>query len=115
MNYVELPANNFDAIKTFFCEVFNWSFIDYGRDDIAFADQGLDGGFYRSKLISSSTTIGALIVFYSQSLEQTLQKIDQAGGIINKSIFELPSGRRFHFCEPHCNEYAVWSDLKTMV
>jgi len=115
MNYVELPANDFAAIKAFFGQVFNWSFVDYGSDYIAFSDQGLDGGFYRSQLIASSSTGSALIVFYSQHLEQTQKKIDQAGGTINKPIFEFPGGHRFHFCDPHGNEYAVWSELKTPV
>jgi len=50
------------------------------------------------------------VVFYSKNLEQTLSKVESAGGIIVKSIFSFPGGRRFHFLDPNANEFAVWSD-----
>jgi predicted enzyme related to lactoylglutathione lyase len=50
------------------------------------------------------------VIFYSENLEQTLSKIDQADGIISQIVFEFPGGRRFHFIEPGGNELAVWSD-----
>ncbi|MEM7027934.1 MAG: VOC family protein, partial [Pseudomonadota bacterium] len=52
----------------------------------------------------------ALIVFYSDDLEATLNKIANAGGEITQPIFSFPGGRRFHFTEPSGNELAVWSD-----
>ena len=47
INYVELPAKDFQATKTFFSEAFDWSFADYGIEYIAFSNEGLDG-FYRA-------------------------------------------------------------------
>ena len=35
--------------------------------------------------------------------------LEQAGGRIEKPIFDFPGGRRFHFSEPSGNEFAVWS------
>jgi len=110
INYVELPAKDINATKTFFTAVFGWSFTDYGPEYTAFSDEGLDGGFYQSDLISSSSNGSALIVFYSKSLEKTLSKIECAGGSIIKPVFDFPGGRRFHFSDPNGNEYAVWSD-----
>ena len=52
-----------------------------------------------------------MIVFYSNNLEQTQEKIELAGGTITKSTFSFPGGQRFHFADPTGNEYAVWSDL----
>jgi len=49
-------------------------------------------------------------VFYSESLESTLLKIQEAKGKIIKPIFAFPGGHRFHFSDPNGNEYAVWSD-----
>lgn len=110
INYVELPAKDIDKAKAFFTEVFGWNFVDYGPEYTAFADEGLDGGFFQSDL-SVSTKIGsALIVFYSEDLEQTQSKIEAAGGNMIKPIFSFPGGRRFHFSDPNGNEYAVWSD-----
>ncbi|MEA5466672.1 VOC family protein [Leptothoe sp. PORK10 BA2] len=112
INYVELPAKDIPATKVFFTQVFGWSFEDFGPDYTAFVDQGLDGGFFKSDLASSTKNGGALIVFYSQELEATQAKIEAAGGVIVEPIFSFPGGRRFHFTEPSGNEFAVWSDLE---
>lgn len=110
INYIEYPAKNIDATKRFFETAFGWAFVDYGPDYAAFSNQGLDGGFYRSDLVSDSAKGAALLVFYSQDLESTQRKVEQAGGVISKAIFAFPGGRRFHFTEPSGNEFAVWSE-----
>ena len=84
--------------------------IDYGPKYAAFTDEGLDGGFFKSELNSSSDNGSALIVLYSEKLEATQSKIEKAGGKIVKPIFSFPGGRRFHFTDPNGNEYAVWSE-----
>lgn len=111
INYVEFPANNIQATKAFFETAFHWSFQEYGPDYIAFSNQGIDGGFFKSELISSSKQGAALIVLYSQDLKATQAKIEGAGGVIVKPIFSFPGGCRFHFTEPSGNELAVWSDV----
>jgi len=111
INYVEFPAKQLDATKAFFTQALNWSFVDYGSDYCAFSNEGLDGGFFRSDLNASADNGSALIVFYSEDLESTLSKIENAGGKIIKQIFTFPGGRRFHFSDPSDNEFAVWSDL----
>jgi predicted enzyme related to lactoylglutathione lyase len=110
MNYVEFPAKDLAATKAFFESVFSWSFTDYGPEYTAFENQGLDGGFFKSDLSSSTEKGAALIVFYSNQLEATLAKVEKAGGSIVRPIFSFPGGRRFHFTEPSGNEFAVWSE-----
>lgn len=110
IDYVEFPSRDIEATKTFFAAVFGWQFTDYGPDYTAFNNEGLNGGFYRANLSSSSENGSTLIVFYSRELEQTQQKITKAGGSIVKPTFSFPGGRRFHFADPNGNEYAVWSD-----
>jgi predicted enzyme related to lactoylglutathione lyase len=110
INYIEFGAKNFEKTKAFFSTVFAWSFVDYGPDYVAFSGAGLDGGFYQSDLSSSTKNGGSLIVFFSDSLEQTQSKIKSAGGEIIQSIFDFPGGRRFHFSDPNGNEFAVWSN-----
>ena len=111
ISYVEFPAKNIAVVKAFFTEAFGWSFADYGPDYVAFSNEGIDGGFFKSDLTASTNNGSALIVFYSKELEQTQSKIENAGGSIVKPIFVFPGGRRFHFCDPNGNEYAVWSDI----
>lgn len=112
INYIELPAKDLISVKAFFSEVFGWSFVDYGDTYTAFShtEAGLDGGFFASELTASTQHGSALIIFYSDQLAQTKEKIENAGGAIIQPIFSFPGGRRFHFTDPNGNEYAVWSD-----
>lgn len=110
INYIELPANDLKAIKAFYSSVFGWVFADYGPDYIAFANSGLDGGFYRSSKKSVVADGAALVVLYSKDLQQTQSNIIATGGIVVKPVFSFPGGRRFHFTDPCGNELAVWSE-----
>ncbi|GHA14537.1 glyoxalase [Arenicella chitinivorans] len=110
LNYLELPARDLASTKTFFTNVFGWRFTDYGAEYTAFDNQGLEGGFYQADLVSRSDLGAALAVFYSTDLEQTLAKVEAAGGTVIKPIFAFPGGRRFHFTEPSGSEFAVWSE-----
>ncbi len=113
INYIEFPAKDIKATKAFFSSVFSWSFVDYGPDYVAFEDEGINGGFFKSDLCSSTANGATLVVFYSNELESTEKKIEGAGGSIIRHIFPFPGGRRFHFSDPNGNEYAVWSDTTT--
>ena len=110
MNYVEYPAKDLDATRSFFQNAFGWSFVDYGPDYTSFSGEGMDGGFFRSDLASTTDNGGALVVFFSAQLEETLAKVSAAGGRIIKPVFSFPGGRRFHFTEPSGNEFAVWAE-----
>ncbi len=110
INYVELPAHDLTATKEFFEKTFHWRFEDYGPDYCAFHDAGLDGGFYRANLKSDPLHGGALVVLYSDTLEETLAQVQANGGYIVQAIFDFPGGRRFHFTEPSGNEFAVWGE-----
>ena len=110
INYIELPASDLKAIKQFYSQVFGWVFADYGPDYVAFANSGLDGGFYRSAKQSTTAQGAALVVLYSKNLAETERKIVAAGGQVVKPVFSFPGGRRFHFSDPHGNELAVWSE-----
>ena len=110
IQYIEFPAKDLDASKAFFSSVFGWTFQDFSKDYTAFSDAGLEGGFFESDQAAQTKNGSALLVFYSNDLEATLQKILDAGGKLAKPIFSFPGGRRFHFFEPSENEMAVWSD-----
>ncbi len=112
INYVEFPAKDIEATRNFFTKAFGWSFVDYGPDYTAFSDEGIDGGFFRADLSASTKNGSALIVFYSEDLNQTQAKVEAAGGVILQPIYSFPGGRRFHFAEPSGNEFSVWSDVE---
>lgn len=108
LDYVEFASADLSATKAFFEKAFGWSFVDYGPQYTAFSGEGLDGGFYQAPLRSLQAAGAALLVFYSDDLERTLEKVAAAGGVVVKPIFDFPGGRRFHFTEPSGNEFAVW-------
>ena len=107
IDYIELKANDLNAVKSFYSQAFEWTFQDYEPDYTAFSNSGLQGGFQRTE---EQIVNGALVVLYSNKLELSLEKIRSAGGEISKDIFSFPGGRRFHFLDPVGNELAVWSD-----
>ena len=110
INYLEFPARDIDATKAFFSRAFGWTFTDYGPDYTAFDGAGIDGGFFRATQTASTATGSVLVVLYSADLAQTQAGIEAAGGTIVKPAYAFPGGRRFHFCDPSGNEYAVWSE-----
>lgn len=110
INYVEFPASDLLATKQFFEDAFSWSFEDFGPDYSAFSNAGIDGGFFRSDLCSRTDNGSALVVFYSDNLEVTKEKVEAVGGRIVAEIFPFPGGRRFQFLDPSGNEFGVWSD-----
>ncbi len=113
IDYIEFPATDIDATKSFYEQVFGWTFKDYGPDYTSFRDGRLAGGFNAESHpagASTGQTHGALIVIYAAALEDTHAKVQSAGGKIVREIFSFPGGRRFHFADPSGNELAVWSE-----
>ncbi|MDQ6435941.1 VOC family protein [Mesorhizobium sp. LHD-90] len=108
LDYLEMPASRgtLDSVKAFYSAAFSWSFTDYGPTYSAF-DEGLEGGFQAD---SAEAVQKPLPVLYSESLEETLEAVEAAGGKIVKPIFSFPGGRRFHFVDPGGNELAVWGE-----
>jgi uncharacterized protein len=113
MDYIEFPATDIAAIKTFYSHVFGWKFEDYGPSYTTFHDGRLAGGFNAEAEpagASANKTRGTLVVIYAASLEATYAKVKEAGGKIVRETFAFPGGRRFHFSDPNGNELAVWSE-----
>lgn len=107
IQYVEFLSKDFATVKKFYTEAFDWEFTDYGPEYTAFSGENIDGGFAVGEAVKGSI----VPILYSNKLEETKQKVEQANGIITKEIFTFPGGRRFHFSDPDDNELAVWSDV----
>ncbi|HEX9923867.1 MAG TPA: VOC family protein [Anaerolineae bacterium] len=106
IQYVEFLSKDLPRIKKFYQDAFQWTFTDYGPEYTAFEGEYVDGGFTPGEPVKGSV----LVILYSEKLEETLEKVRQAGGAIVKDIFSFPDGRRFHFVDMDGNELAVWSD-----
>jgi uncharacterized protein len=105
IDYVELPAGDLAATKSFYAAAFGWGFTDYGPTYAGFEGAGLDGGLAGGE--AASTTV-PLVILKADDLEAALGRVEAAGGTITAPIFEFPGGRRFHFRDPAGNELGVW-------
>ena len=108
--YVEFHAADLEKTKTFFKEVFGWTFTDYGPDYASFVDGQIAGGFFHSDKRASIAAGSALVVIFHPRLEEALRRVVEHGGKITQEIFSYPGGRRFHFTEPSGNELSVCSE-----
>jgi predicted enzyme related to lactoylglutathione lyase len=107
IDYIEMPADDIEAGKAFYRDVFGWTFTDYGPDYTSFSDGRLAGGLRKESEVPAA---GILVVLYALDLEAVEAEVREHGGRITRETFEFPGGRRFHFKDPAGNELAVWSD-----
>jgi predicted enzyme related to lactoylglutathione lyase len=103
--YVELPSTNVATLKTFYGQLFGWTFQDYGDDYAAIEDAGVDGGFNGD---AAGKSKAPLVIIESIDIQATLEQVKAAGGTITMPIYGYPGGRRFHFIDPSGNELAVF-------
>ena len=104
INYVELPAANIAAAKSFYSSVFGWTLTDFGPTYAATTTGDVDLGLEGNR---SEATTAPLPVIEVADLEAALAAVTRAGGRIVKPIFSFPGGRRFQFLDPNGNEMAV--------
>ena len=110
IDYLEFPAINMQATKSFYSDVFGWEFIDYGPEYSAFSKAGIEGGFFQSEQSANTENGSVLVVIYSGNIIETQTKIEKAGGVVVKPVFTFPGGQRLHFVDPNGNELGVWTD-----
>jgi uncharacterized protein len=108
--YIEFQASDLEKTKAFFSTVFGWTFTDYGPDYTCFNDGRMSGGFTRSDKSAAMAKGAPLVVLINPKLEDTLQRVVDAGGKVTQPIFSYPGGRRFHFTEPSGNELSVCAE-----
>nr|CAD6413535.1 glyoxalase/bleomycin resistance/extradiol dioxygenase family protein [Rhizobium sp. Q54] len=108
IDYIEMNVRDIEGAKQFYGEAFAWTFTDYGPDYCEFRDGRLSGGFARTHTVTPKG--GPLVILFAADLEETLSRVEKAGGSISRPIFSFPGGRRFHFVDPEGYELGVWSD-----
>ena len=88
-------------------------FTDYGPEYAALTNAGLEDGFLLPYQTVSTDNGSALLVFYSDDLEQTQADILSAGGSVLKPIFAFLGGWHCYFTNPKCNKYAIGRTVVT--
>ena len=104
INFVELPARDLAASKTFYGTVFGWDLTDFGPSYACTMTGDVDLGLQGD---ASEATGAPLAVIAVDDLEAALAAVEAAGGTVTKPIFAFPGGRRFHFTDPSGLELAV--------
>lgn len=106
IDYIEMGVADIERSKTFYGDVFGWTFTDYGPTYCEFSDGRLKGGFTTAVEPEPG---GPLVVLYGDDLVAMQDRIEAAGGQIIKAVFDFPGGQRFHFVDPDGYELAVWT------
>ncbi|MEM7230025.1 MAG: VOC family protein [Planctomycetota bacterium] len=111
INYIEISVTDMNAAQSFYAAAFDWTFTDYAPVYAGICKPG--GGEYGGLcVVDQVTTGGPLVILFSRDLDDTLQRVRDAGGVIVTEPFDFPGGRRFHFTDPSGNELAVWGAPK---
>jgi predicted enzyme related to lactoylglutathione lyase len=103
-NYVELPAADIAAARSFYAEVFGWDLIDYGPSYSATTSDGFGVGLQGDPTEAPKAPLPVIEV---SDIEAALAMVSGAGGTIVQQIFSFPGGKRFQFLDPNGNELAI--------
>lgn len=104
ISFVELPASDLPATRSFYADAFGLAFTDFGPSYACTLTGDVDVGLQAD---ASEATAAPLAVITVDDLEACLDAVRAAGGAITKPIFGFPGGRRFHFRDPSGNELAA--------
>ncbi len=107
-SFIELPAADLGAAKTFYEQAFGWSLTSFGPTYACTMTGDVDVGLQGDM---AEAPKAPLVVVQVEDLEASLEAVTQAGGTIVRPIFGFPGGRRFHFRDPVGNELAVFVEV----
>lgn len=103
-NFIELPARDLAASRTFFETVFDMTMTGFGPTYACTLTGDVDIGLQADQ---QEATMAPLPVIEVKDLEATLAAVIATGAPVTKPIFSFPGGRRFHFRDPGGNELAA--------
>ncbi len=106
LDYVELPSSTaHELTRAFYTKALGWTFTDYGPDYSASgtgtSELGLNGD--HTEALSAP-----LPLIRTDAIEALLDAVVAAGGVISRSIFSFPGGRRFQFIDPSGSEIGIY-------
>ncbi len=106
--YIELPTSDIATLRTFYADMFGWTFHNLGDDYAVFQNAGIDGGINPNK---NDRTKSPLVVIETDDAGAMQEKVRAAGSTIVMPLFSYPGGKRFHFLDPSGNEMAVFEQV----
>ncbi len=103
-NFIELPARDLAASRSFFERVFGMPMTAFGPTYACTLTGDVDIGLQANQQEATKAPLPVIVV---RDLEATLAAINAVGAPVTKPIFSFPGGRRFHFLDPGGNELAA--------
>ena len=108
IDYIEFTVTDMAAAKAFYTAAFGWDFNDYGPGYAGIKkSDGEAGGFRLDDVVPTG---GPLVILFSENLDETMERVVDAGGTITSEPVSFPGGRRFQFRDPSGNVLAVWAE-----
>jgi predicted enzyme related to lactoylglutathione lyase len=114
IDYIELAVDDLEQAKAFYAKALGWTFNDYGPDYAGIQDPRHPGQEFGglSPQKPQSRGEGVLALVRSESADDTLASVVDAGGRIVAELHEYPGGRRFTFADPSGNILGVYQPLE---
>ncbi len=106
--YVELPTKDIATLRTYYADLFGWTFLNLGDDYAIFQNAGIDGGINPNP---NDRTRSPLVLIESDNAAAMQGRVQQAGSTITMPLFDYPGGKRFHFTDPSGNEIGVFQNV----
>lgn len=123
VTHFEIPASNLKKAKEFYENIFDWKIEMWGEEGaMIFTTEidkeqnptkpgGINGGFYKRESKKQQPSF----VIETDSIEQTLKKIEKAGGKVLTARHPIGEwGFMADFADPEGNELSLWEDVKNL-
>ena len=104
INFIELPAHDLGAARTFYSAVFGWELTDFGPSYSCTMTGNVDLGLQGDMSEAPRMPLPVVLV---DDIEAAQTAVEGAGGTISKPVFAFPGGRCFHFLDPNGLELAI--------
>lgn len=104
INFIELPARDLGAARTFYSAVFGWDLTDFGPSYSCTMTGNVDLGLQGDMGEAPRMPLPVVLV---DDIDAAQTAVAEAGGTISKPVFAFPGGRRFHFLDPNGLELAI--------
>ena len=107
--HTEIPAPDLEKARTFYGNVFGWSFEPMGPHYWLFSD-GVAGGALDQEL--KPTTDGVRLYFQVTDIEAALALVRQHGGEVVTGRTEIGGGHGYfaHFRDPNGNVFGIHAE-----
>jgi predicted enzyme related to lactoylglutathione lyase len=102
-NYIELTTVDLARARTFYGDALALVFTDYGPAYAAVESGPAEVGF---RVVEMQTP--PMPLFESKALEDTLARVERAGGRVVSPVTPYPGGRRFEFLDPDGHRIGVY-------